>query len=117
MEAPVIIDPETYYQLKDLMGADYIPEVIDTYIVETGDLIERMGQAMAQPDAAAFGRIAHSIKSSSASLGALAFSQQARDLEMMGKANDLTGAVGKLEKLTLDFMQVKQRLETLKNEP
>ena len=116
MEAPVIIDPETYYQLKDLMGADYIPEVIDTYIVETGDLIERMGQAMAQPDAAVFGRIAHSIKSSSASLGALAFSQQARELEMLGKAGDLSNAGPLLARLAADFGGVKARLEELKNE-
>jgi hypothetical protein len=57
------------------------------------------------------------MKSSSASLGALAFSQQARELEMMGKANDLSGADKKLEKLAADFLLVRGRLEELRNEP
>jgi HPt (histidine-containing phosphotransfer) domain-containing protein len=117
MEAHEIIDAATYNQLKELMGADFVLEIIDTYNTETGGLIEQLGQALADGDAASFGRIAHSIKSSSASLGALVFSQQARDLEMLGKANNLAGASQKLERVAADFLQVKRRLEELKNEP
>ena len=112
-----IIDQETFNNLKDLMGADFVVEIIDTYNAETGELIERLHQALAAQDAAAFGRTAHSIKSSSASLGALVFSQQARQLEMMGKANDLADAGPKLDLLAADFLQVKRRLEELRNEP
>lgn len=117
MEEQAIIDMPTYNQLKELMGADFVAELIDTYNNETGALIEQLGQALTSGEAATFGRYAHSIKSSSASLGALVFSQQARELEMMGKANDLSGADLKLEKLTADFVQVKRCLEELKNEP
>ncbi len=113
----VIIDLLTYNQLKDLMGADFIVELIDTYNNETQGLIDQLNQALASGEAATFGRYAHSIKSSSASLGALAFSQLARELEMMGKANDLSGAAPKLERLTSDFQLVRQSLEELKNEP
>ncbi len=117
MEDQVIIDRETFNNLKDLMGADFVVELIDTYNLETGALIERLQQALAAQDAAVFGRTAHSIKSSSASLGALVFSQQARQLEMMGKANDLVSAGPMVEKLGLDFALVKRRLEELKDEP
>ncbi len=117
MENQVIIDPETFNNLKDLMGADFVIELIDTYNTETGELIERLHQALAARDAAAFGRTAHSIKSSSASLGALAFSQQARELEMMGKANDLADANPRLEVLAAGFELVKRRLEELRHEP
>lgn len=113
----VIIDMPTYNQLKDLMGAEFVAELIDTYNVETQGLIEQLSQALSNGEAASFGRHAHSIKSSSASLGALAFSQLARELEMMGKANDLSGAAQKLERLSSDFRLVKQSLEVLKNEP
>ncbi len=112
-----IIDAATFGELKDLMGADFMIELIDTYNLETGQVIEQLHQALAASDAPSFGRLAHSIKSSSASLGALAFSQQARELEMMGKANDLTEAGPKLEQLTTDFQQVKNCLKELKNEP
>ncbi len=111
-----IIDMPTYNQLRELMGSDFIVELIDTYTVETQGLLEQLGQALAVGESASFGRFAHSIKSSSASLGALVFSQQARELEMMGKANDLTGAGTKLEQLAADFLQVKLKLEELKHE-
>jgi HPt (histidine-containing phosphotransfer) domain-containing protein len=117
MEGQDIIDPETFNGLRDLVGADFLVELIDTYAIETGELIERLRQALADQDAAVFGRTAHSIKSSSASLGALVFSQQARQLEMMGKANDLAGAGPQLDLLAADFVQVKLRLEELRHEP
>ena len=117
MEAQVIIDPVTFNGLKDLMGADFVLEIIDTYNTETSGLIEQLRLALVAQDAASFGRFAHSIKSSSASLGALAFSQQARELEMLGKANDLSGAGLKVDQLAADFLQVKHCLEGLKDEP
>ena len=117
MEAQEIIDPVTFNELKDLMGADFLVELIDTYNTETSGLIEQLRQALTTGDATSFGRIAHSIKSSSASLGALAFSQQARELEMLGKAIDLSGAGPKVERVAADFLQVKRRLEELRDEP
>ena len=75
-----------------------------------------IGKALGVGDSISFGRLAHSIKSSSASLGALTFSQQARELEMLGKANDLAGVGSKLNKLAADFSLVTGRLEELKNE-
>jgi HPt (histidine-containing phosphotransfer) domain-containing protein len=116
MVEQAIIDMPTYNQLIDLMGIEFVVELIDTYTMETEGLIEQLAQALAAGEAASFGRFAHSIKSSSASLGALVFSQQARELEMMGKANDLIGAGEKLEKLAGDFLQVKLMLEELKHE-
>ena len=111
-----IIDPVTFNDLRDMMGTDFIAELIDTYNQETGDLIEQLRQALSAGDAPLFGRLAHSIKSSSASLGALAFSQQARELEMLGKAGDLSGAELGLEQLAAGFLQVRSCLEELKNE-
>ena len=85
MNAQGLSIKQLYNDLKDVMGADFIVELIDTYTIETEGLITQLRGALDAGDAATFGRLAHSIKSSSASLGALAFSQQARELEMMGK--------------------------------
>ena len=117
MEAQPIIDRETFTGLKDLMGADFVIELIDTYCTETDDLIGKLRQSFEVQDAVSFGRFAHSIKSSSASLGALAFSQQARELEMLGKSNDVSQAGPKVEQLIASFLQVKSCLEELRNEP
>jgi len=115
MQPEQTIDLKTFSELKDLMGADFIEELIDTYNLETEKLLEQLQDSLSIKDAAAFGRLAHSIKSSSASLGALVFSQQARELEMMGKGNDLSNAGPKVKQLMIDFLQVKSRLEELKN--
>lgn len=115
MQEHAIIDMPTYNQLKELMGVEFIAELVDTYNNETKALIEQLGQALVSGEAASFRRCAHSIKSSSASLGALVFSQQAHELELMGKANDLSGAGQKLEQLAADFLLVKHCLEELRD--
>jgi HPt (histidine-containing phosphotransfer) domain-containing protein len=117
MHAQNVIDPATFQDLKELMGADFISELVDSYCLETEALIKELRRAFSNQEAATVGRIAHSIKSSSASLGALAFSQQARQLEMTGKAGDLSDAALILEILEAGFVQVKRRLEELKDEP
>jgi HPt (histidine-containing phosphotransfer) domain-containing protein len=116
MEDKTIINQKTYNELKELMGADFIAEIVDTFIQETGELIDQLRQALELKDAATFDRCAHSIKSSSASLGALDFSRSARQLEMMGKAGDLSQAESLVEQLAADFLEVKHSLEALKNE-
>ena len=62
-------------------------------------------------------RTAHSIKSASASLGALSLSQLARELEMGGKTNALAELRAKVKQLAADFAAVKYRLEELRDEP
>ena len=117
MDTHTIIDRRTFNELKETMGAGFVSEIIDTFNLETGRLIEQLRQALAEDDAVSFARLAHAIKSSSASLGALVFSQQARELEMLGKANDLTGASPKLEKFAADFARVTRCLEEMSDEP
>jgi histidine phosphotransfer protein HptB len=115
METNAVIDTVTLENLQDMMGADFVVELIDTYCEETGALVLQIQQALAACDTVVFGRLAHSIKSSSTSLGALEFSQQARALEMLGKAGDLSSAGPKVEWLISEYPRVKARLEELKN--
>jgi histidine phosphotransfer protein HptB len=112
-----VIDLRTYNELKELIGADFVTEIVDTFFDETWELIEQLRKACVSQDVHAFERLAHSMKSSSASLGALAFSQLARQLEMAGKAGDIAGAGSQLDQLSAAFLEVKQALEDLKNEP
>lgn len=111
------IDIETYNALKEAMGADFIGELVDTYCSETPQLIHQLQDAFEKGDAETFRRSAHSIKSSSASFGALDFSAQARELEMIGKAGDLSSAGEKVQNLVRTYDQVSQSLQELKNEP
>jgi HPt (histidine-containing phosphotransfer) domain-containing protein len=105
------IDERTIRELGETAGDDFIPELILAYLEETSRLIEDIQAALAAGDVSTFTRAAHSIKSSSASVGALVFSAQAKELELMGKSGDLSQAGEKLEQLTLVYPQVELALK------
>ncbi len=108
-----IIDPTTFDDLKAAMGEDFIPELVSTYLEETSTLIQKLHEALADNQADDFRRFAHSIKSSSASLGALEFSAQAKELEFIGKSGDLSQAGEPLARLDAAFPAVKTALQAL----
>jgi HPt (histidine-containing phosphotransfer) domain-containing protein len=108
---PSTIDEATLQELRLTLGDDFLPELISTYLDETPRLLKDLQQALAEGKADAFGRTAHSIKSSSASLGALAFSAQARELEMIGKSGDLSQAADKITNLIRDYPEVELALK------
>jgi HPt (histidine-containing phosphotransfer) domain-containing protein len=100
-------------ELRATLGDDFLPELVNTYLQETPRLLADLQQALQDGDATAFTRAAHSIKSSSASLGALDFSALARELEMTGKTGDLSQAVEKTATLVAAYPDVEAALKAL----
>jgi HPt (histidine-containing phosphotransfer) domain-containing protein len=117
LNAEPVIDGLTFAELKTTVGADFIGELIDAYLDDTPRLINELAESLAQQDATKFSRTAHSIKSSSASLGALPFSLLAKELEMIGKQGNLSGAESKVKQLQENYFHVQQKLEELRDEP
>jgi HPt (histidine-containing phosphotransfer) domain-containing protein len=115
MTIDLIIDPTTIAELKATVGADFIGELIDAYLDDTPRLIADLELQLAKQDAVGFGRIAHSIKSSSASLGALSFAALAKELEMIGKEGNLVGVEPRVKRLATEYTRVKSSLEELKD--
>jgi len=113
MNSLSVIDISTFEALKESMGADFIGEIVQTYIEETPKLIAQLQEALAKQDCDGFRRAAHSIKSTSNSLGALKFGELARELEMTGRECNLASAPEKVKTLVLDYTEVKQTLEGL----
>ncbi len=114
MSEPVI-DKPTFEALVEARGADFIGELIDTYCEETPRLLQDLQAALSGGDADTFRRVAHSIKSSSSSLGALPFAAEARALEMQGKSGDLTGAEPAVARLVGDYAGVEAALRGSQN--
>jgi HPt (histidine-containing phosphotransfer) domain-containing protein len=108
-----IIDQASYENLKQMVGADFIGELLDTYFQDAPGLIAEMHQALEKGDAMAFSRAAHSFKSNSASFGALGLAAQARELEFMGRDGNLTGAGEKLDQLQVSYDQVQITLRAM----
>jgi histidine phosphotransfer protein HptB len=83
------IDMTTFETLKEVSGADFIGELINTFLEDAPRLIAQMKSAIQGNDADGFRRAAHSFKSNSATFGANRLADQARELEMLGKENKL----------------------------
>lgn len=79
-EAQTILDLETLTVLRDAIGDD-INNIISLYLNDVPNSLQRMQQALEQNDLVTVGRLAHSLKSSSASLGAMQISRLAAGLE------------------------------------
>ena len=112
-DLPPIVDRPAFENLKKEMGADFIRELVDAYCEDTPRLITTLRQALASQDTEAFRRAAHSIKSTSNSLGALRSGNLAKELEMLGKTGQLGAAAAEVENLADDYLQVQKILKEL----
>ncbi len=84
LREPVVIDQAMLDSIRDAMPSDgdgLVVRVISRYLEQTPGLIVRMGDAAASGDLVDLGRIAHSLKSSSATLGATALAERCRRIE------------------------------------
>ena len=83
------IDRAAFDSLKQMAGADFIGQLIDTFLEDAPKLIRELHAALKAKDAETFRRAAHSLKSNAASFGAHRLSELARQLEMLGRENKL----------------------------
>ncbi|MGY0559871.1 ATP-binding protein [Luteimonas sp. A277] len=85
--APVI-DEEVLDELRSMLG-DEVEHLIDLFLEDTPKLLARLEIAASKPDYAALRDAAHSLKSSSANLGAMLLSAAARRVEQGAREGKL----------------------------
>ncbi|MBI3738022.1 MAG: Hpt domain-containing protein [Chloroflexi bacterium] len=107
------IDRTTFENLKATTGADFIGELVNTYLEDAPNLIAQMHSALKVNNAEAFRRAAHSLKSNSATFGAGALSELAKELEMLGKENKLNEVGSRLKSVEEAFKVVSGELKGL----
>ncbi|HUE99609.1 MAG TPA: Hpt domain-containing protein [Anaerolineales bacterium] len=108
-----IIDKATFEELKQMSGADFINELIDAFLEDAPQMIQSMETALEAKDVESFRRNAHSLKSNANTFGALELGVLAKELEFMGKENNLD--VGhRLEVLKEAFGKVTEELKELR---
>jgi HPt (histidine-containing phosphotransfer) domain-containing protein len=93
-----ILDQAVIAELLESTGGDqeFLKELVDAYVSEATGYVDAMTDAAAAGDAAAIVRPAHTLKSSSATLGAMRLAAISRGIEEAGRdgrANDLVGTV------------------------
>jgi HPt (histidine-containing phosphotransfer) domain-containing protein len=103
----------TFDELKQLSGADFINELIDAFLEDAPHMIQSMVAAVATGDVESFRRNAHSLKSNANTFGATELGRLAKELETMGRENNLD--IGnRLEVLKDEFETVALELRGLR---
>jgi HPt (histidine-containing phosphotransfer) domain-containing protein len=108
--APMDLDGALQIALGD---RDFLKELIDLYMTETDPAIEKLKGAVLKGEADLVMKLAHSLKSSSGNLHALAVRDCAFKLEQMGRNQELTGAREVLDELCREYGRLQSYTSTL----
>ena len=111
-----LLDHKTLNAIRALQrdGAPSIlNKVVGLYLGSAPELIRQMNAAAERNDAPALQKAAHSLKSSSANVGALHLSALCKELETMGRANSTDGAAQKAKAVETEFKRVEQALAAM----
>ncbi len=90
------LDYAAINELKESLQDDF-DEIVQIYIKSSNNILEQMEQACNAEDHQEVQRLAHSIKSSSANLGAIKLSSLAEDLENQLIENDFSNIKEKID--------------------
>lgn len=93
------LDPDTRDRLLDLAGGDaeFVDELIDTYLEDAPDQLVAMETAASAGALDDLVRPAHTLKSSSANMGATALADLCRSLEADARAGSVDDPVERVE--------------------
>ncbi len=109
------IDPATFAALQETAGAEFVVELVDTFLTEAPVMLNDLRDALAAKDADRFRRAAHSLKSNSNTFGAHTLGAMARELELggMGPVDAAHGAP--LDAVAAEYGRVAAELKVLAN--
>jgi CheY-like chemotaxis protein/HPt (histidine-containing phosphotransfer) domain-containing protein len=109
---PPALKSEVIEDLRDIMGPEFL-SLVRVFLEDAPRAILRLQDAAAENDLPALVAAAHSLKSTSANLGAMDLSELARQLEHGGRRNELGDASGLAQRLVDEFARVDQALREL----
>ncbi len=108
------IDANVLQSFRNMIGekADLVvAEIIDCYLEDAPKLISAIAQAVAQGDATQLRHASHTLKSSSATLGAMTLSDLCKKLEVMSRAENSEYAEDHLPQLEAEYKRVRAALQ------
>jgi len=117
--APAPGDPVNHAALENIRalsrdgGDALVQKVINAYMGDTPRHLNALRQAVNAREAEHLRRIAHSLKSASANIGAARLAALCRDLEQLGRAGGVDGAASLLADVEREFQSVRQSLHAL----
>ncbi len=91
-----------------MTNAEFVVEALDDFVKHAPGSLQTMRRALAEGRAEELHRAAHTLKSNSATLGATALRDAARELEALGKAGRLDEtSLAKLAHIEAEFNRIR----------
>lgn len=106
---PMVLDPTVLNSLRQIGGGQALTPIVQQYLEDAPSSLRAIEDAIATTNPEALRQAAHSLRSSSANLGALMFADLCKQVEALGKAGTITGASE--IPLTTAYPQVEQALK------
>ena len=111
-----VIDPQAIDNLRALNPGDndeFLREIVGIFLEDTPQRIAELDQSLRAGDVPKFTRAAHSIKGSSANLGATPLRIVAESLEHESRTNGLGQVTAHVEAVKAEFARAKTELDKL----
>jgi HPt (histidine-containing phosphotransfer) domain-containing protein len=103
-EAMPVLEPKVLRELREVMGDDYL-SLLWTYLRNAPQLLAQARAAVTQSDVGSMVIPMHSLKSSSANVGAMHLSDLAREAERHARAGDFAAAEAAFNAVDIAFNQ------------
>jgi signal transduction histidine kinase/CheY-like chemotaxis protein len=104
---------EAIRALNSERGDALVQKVVSAWVDDTPQCLEALRQAVAALDALGVRKVAHSLKSASANVGADSFARLCRQLEQLGRDGTVEGASGMLHDMEQEFYAVRHSLSAI----
>ena len=108
------LDEMVLQALRDMAGvadSEFLTEMIDSYLEDAVQLLQAVSAAVAQEDAFSLKQAAHTLKSTSAALGAMALSKLCSKLEAMAHSGIIENAPPLVLRTETEFAKVQAALQ------
>jgi signal transduction histidine kinase/DNA-binding response OmpR family regulator/HPt (histidine-containing phosphotransfer) domain-containing protein len=94
-------------------GDALVQKVIAAYVDDTPQHLQTLRRAIAGLDTGSVRKVAHSLKSASANVGAQKLAQLCKEMEHLGRADTTEGAAGILTDMEQEFQAVRHSLSAI----
>ena len=98
-------------------GEEFLVELIDAYLEDAPNRVANLRDAFDSGNMENVINEAHTLKSSSANIGAMALSALAKQMEFAGRNGQFEGMAEEVQRVEMEFIRVKTALEVLRVSP
>ncbi len=110
------LDAAALQALRDLGGAEFLSEVIDTFLAEAPRLITSLRSSLARQSADELRMAAHTLKSNGATLGAGRFTELCRTVEQLARDGSLDRASPLVDEVEREYSTLHAELIALRSD-